>query len=89
MDVPAASCTEGLIARLKGLLALHPGPLPVVVRVVGGEEVTRVRLGDEFRVDGSPALVLELRALLGEEAVRLAAASVGAGARPAMVPGRG
>jgi DNA polymerase-3 subunit alpha len=71
MDVPAATCTAGLIGRIKELLALHPGSLPVVLRLVTDGEMTRLRLGRELCVDGSAALLSELRRLLGSEAVRL------------------
>ena len=71
VDLPASSCTDGLVSRLKGVLAMHPGELPVVVRLVGEDRPTRVRLGEGFRVDGSTGLLAELRALLGPGAVRL------------------
>jgi DNA polymerase-3 subunit alpha len=76
VDVPASSCTGGLIGRLKELLALYPGRLPVVVRLVSEAEVTRLRLGDGYRVDGCAGLVSELARLLGPDAVRLAVEAV-------------
>ena len=69
VDVPSASCTGGLIGRMKGLFRLHPGSLPVVMRLVDDDGTTRLRLGQEFCVDGSDALMSELRRLLGERAV--------------------
>jgi DNA polymerase-3 subunit alpha len=71
MELPAATCTPGLIGRIKELLAVHPGDLSVILRVVTDGEVTRLKLGPELAVDGSPALLSELRRLLGSEAVRL------------------
>jgi DNA polymerase III subunit alpha len=71
LDVPAASCTGGLVHRLKGLLALYPGSLPVILRLVGERGATRLKIGEGWRVDGSPALLAELRRLFGEGAVRL------------------
>jgi DNA polymerase III subunit alpha len=71
MDLPAATCTPGLIGRIKELLAVHPGNLPVILRVVTDGDITRLKLGRELAVDGSPALLSELRRLLGPEAVRL------------------
>jgi DNA polymerase-3 subunit alpha len=76
VDVPASSCTGGLIGRLKELLALYPGRLPVVVRLVSDAEVTRLRLGDGYRVDGCAGLLSELARLLGPDAVRLAVEAV-------------
>jgi DNA polymerase-3 subunit alpha len=71
VEVPASACTGGLVNRLKGLLALHPGQLPVVLTLVGEAESTRLRIGEGWRVDGSPALLSELRRLFGESSVRL------------------
>jgi DNA polymerase-3 subunit alpha len=71
VDVPAASCTAGLIRHLKGLFSLYRGSLPVIVQLIGEAEPTRLRLGAEFRVDGSAALLSELRRLLGHASVRL------------------
>jgi DNA polymerase-3 subunit alpha len=72
VDLSPSTCTDGLISRLKELLAMHPGRLPVVFQLVDDGEVTRLRLGDEFKVDGSAALLSELRRLVGWHSVRLA-----------------
>jgi DNA polymerase-3 subunit alpha len=72
VDLSPATCTDGLISRLKELLAMHPGGLPVVFQLVEDGEITRLRLGDEFKVDGSAALLSELRRLVGWHSVRLA-----------------
>jgi DNA polymerase-3 subunit alpha len=71
MDLPAATCTPGLIGRIKELLAMYPGRLEVVLRLVSESGVTRLKLSEELGVDGSAALLSELRRLLGSEAVRL------------------
>jgi DNA polymerase III subunit alpha len=71
VDVPLDACTGGLIGRLKEVLGAFPGPLPVVVRLVGDGEVTRLRLGEEHQVRMGPALLAELAALLGPNAVRV------------------
>jgi DNA polymerase-3 subunit alpha len=73
VDIPVASCTGGLIARLKSTFGAHPGPLPVILRLLADGEARRLRLGEEFRVDGSAALLSELRRLLGPASVRLVA----------------
>jgi DNA polymerase-3 subunit alpha len=72
VDLSPATCTEGLIARLKELLGMHPGGIPVIFQLVDDGDVTRLRLGDDFRVDGSAALLSELRRLVGWHSVRLA-----------------
>ena len=74
VDVPASACTGGLIGRLKDLLASYPGKTPVIVRLVVGEETTRLRLGQEFCVEGSTALLSELTRLLGPGAARFTTA---------------
>jgi DNA polymerase-3 subunit alpha len=71
VDVSASSCTPGLIARMKDVFAMHPGPRPIFVQLVTGGGTTRLRLAEEYRVDGSPALLAELRRLLGPDAVRV------------------
>jgi len=71
VDVSAWSCTPGLIARMKDLFSMHPGDCPVLIQLVTDGETTRLRLAEEYCVDGSPALLAELRRLLGPEAVRL------------------
>ncbi|HCO03043.1 MAG TPA: DNA polymerase III subunit alpha, partial [Actinobacteria bacterium] len=72
VDVPLSACTGGLIGRLKALLGTHRGTVPVIVRLIADAEPTRLRLGEDFCVDGSPALLYELRRLLGPGAVRVA-----------------
>jgi DNA polymerase-3 subunit alpha len=71
IDLPVQACTEGLVAAVRRLLALHPGDLPVVIRLVQDGQTTRLRLSDEFRVDGSAALLAEAARLLGPGAARL------------------
>jgi DNA polymerase-3 subunit alpha len=66
--VPAGAVSPQLVARLKGLLAEHPGDSYVFLHL-GDEQV--VRLPDQFRVDAARGLVGELRVLLGADAVIL------------------
>jgi hypothetical protein len=63
-------CTEGLIRRLKDLLGSSPGSRSVTLCLVDDQGSQRLRLGEEFAVDGSAALLSELRRLLGPGAVR-------------------
>ena len=69
VDLTPAACTSGFIGRLKQLFDQHPGGRPVVLQVVVEGEATRLRLGEECCVNGSPELLAELRRLLGPGAV--------------------
>jgi DNA polymerase-3 subunit alpha len=70
VDLPAAVCTNAVIARLKELLAAYPGQTPVEVRFLSSQGVTPLRIG-AFRVDPGEGLQSELRVLLGSGCVRL------------------
>jgi DNA polymerase-3 subunit alpha len=76
LEMPVRQCVNGMVVRLKEVLASHPGELPVVLRLLAdgtrsdGAPGTTLRLGDGYRVDGSAGLLAELRTLLGAEAVR-------------------
>lgn len=71
VEVPAASCTSGMLAQLKEVLSTSPGQTPVIMRLVGDQGITPLRLGDEYRVDPTGGLLSELRVLLGPNAVRV------------------
>jgi DNA polymerase-3 subunit alpha len=73
VDIPVQVCTEPLIRRLKDLLGSCAGSRPVTLCLVDEHGSQRLRLGQEFSVDGSAALLSELRHLLGPGAVRDAA----------------
>ncbi|HEX6231357.1 MAG TPA: OB-fold nucleic acid binding domain-containing protein, partial [Actinomycetota bacterium] len=70
VHIPAASCTNGVIAKLKELLAAHPGTTPVQVRFVSTKGVTPLDVGS-FRVLPAAGLLSELRLLLGAGAARV------------------
>jgi DNA polymerase-3 subunit alpha len=72
VDCPAPACTSAVIAKLRELLAGHPGRVPVKVRFISSKGVTPLDVGT-FRVDPNAGLLSELRALLGPDAVRLVA----------------
>jgi DNA polymerase-3 subunit alpha len=69
VDLTPPECTTGFIGRLKQLFQLHPGDRPVILQLVVEGERTRLRLGEECCVDASPALLGELRRLLGPGAI--------------------
>jgi DNA polymerase-3 subunit alpha len=71
VEVPATSCTNGMLVKLRETLSAHPGIAPVQMRVVGENTVTPLRLGDGFRVDPTAGLLSDLRLLLGSEAVHV------------------
>ncbi len=69
VTVPAEQCTDGLVGKLKQVLAAHPGTLPVVMRLTTDGDVTKtLRIGNGYAVDGSDVLIAELRTLLGPSA---------------------
>src|SRR2546421_4267250 len=70
VDVPAESCTAGMLAKLRETLAAYPGSTPVMLRVLTNSGVTTMKVGDGYRVDGSEGLLSELRRLLGRDHVR-------------------
>ena len=70
VDLPAASCTNTVIAKLRELLGAHPGATPVQVRFLSSHGVTPLDVGS-YRVDPVPGLLSELRLLLGGDAARV------------------
>ena len=62
-------CTPPLVERLREVLAAHPGTTDVRLELRAGERVHRLKLPDGLRVTPSPALMGDLKALLGPAAV--------------------
>jgi hypothetical protein len=54
-----------MVERLKDVLATHPGMTEVHLRLQGADRTTVMRLDDGLRVTPSPALMGDLKALLG------------------------
>jgi DNA polymerase-3 subunit alpha len=69
VTVDAAQLQAGVLDDLKQILADFPGEVPVVLRMVTGEKLARLRIGDAFRVAPAPGLYAELKALLGESCI--------------------
>jgi DNA polymerase-3 subunit alpha len=65
LALPAARCTPPMVASLREVLASHPGTTQVQLRLEGRGRTTVMRLDDGFRVAPSPALMGDLKALLG------------------------
>jgi DNA polymerase-3 subunit alpha len=70
LELPADRCTNGLMGRLKEVLAGHPGDREVLLRLVSEDGRRTLRFGDGYRVNGSEGLLSELREVLGAGAVR-------------------
>jgi DNA polymerase-3 subunit alpha len=63
--LPVARCTPPVVERLKDVLATHPGPTEVHLRLTQPGRTTVMRLDDGLRVTPTPALFGDLKALLG------------------------
>ena len=66
VKVAAAALSESLIEDLKRILGEHPGDSPMLLHL-GDQQV--LRLPEAWTVDVSPALLAELRVLLGPMAI--------------------
>jgi DNA polymerase III subunit alpha len=71
VSISLARCTPPMIDRLKEVLSAHPGTTEVHLRLVGGDPANEksLKLGDQFRVTPSAALMGDLKALLGPSAI--------------------
>ncbi|MHB2022391.1 MAG: DNA polymerase III subunit alpha, partial [Mycobacteriales bacterium] len=69
VTLPAARCTPPLVERLKEVLATHPGTTEVRLQLQSGERVKVLRLDERLRVHAGPALLGDLKALIGSGAV--------------------
>ena len=65
VSLPAARCTPPVVDRLREVLATHPGTTEVQLQLINGERRTTLRVADGLRVAATPALMGDLKALLG------------------------
>jgi DNA polymerase-3 subunit alpha len=65
ISLPSTRCTPPVVEQLKDILATHPGPTEVRLRLMTATATTMLRLDDRLRVDVTPALFADLKALLG------------------------
>jgi DNA polymerase-3 subunit alpha len=65
ITLPVTRCTPPVVERLKDVLATHPGATEVHLRLQAASRTTVLRLDDGLRVNPSPALMGDLKALLG------------------------
>jgi DNA polymerase III subunit alpha len=68
LSLPAHRCTPPLVEKLREVLAHHPGNAEVHLKLVNGSRATLLRVG-RLRVEPGPALMSDLKALLGSAAV--------------------
>ena len=69
--IEAARCSEPLVERLKAVLGSHPGMTPVHLHLVSGAGRTTVlQLDEGLRVTTTPALMGELKEMLGPGSVQ-------------------
>jgi DNA polymerase III subunit alpha len=71
VSIAPTRCTPPMVDRLREVLAAHPGTTEVHLQLVNGTRSHRLKLDDGYRVAPSPALMGDLKALLGPAAVSL------------------
>ncbi|MBA2769813.1 MAG: DNA polymerase III subunit alpha [Sporichthyaceae bacterium] len=65
ISLPVVRCTPPVVERLKDVLATHPGATEVHLRLQAASRTTVLRIDDGLRVAPTPALMGDLKALLG------------------------
>ncbi len=65
ISLPAVRCTPPTVEQLKDVLATHPGATEVHLRLQARASTTLMRLDERLRVTPTPALMADLKALLG------------------------
>lgn len=69
VQLAADRCTPAVVDRLKEVLGNHPGISEVQLKLTSPGSWQLLRLADEYRVKVTPALLADLKALLGPAAV--------------------
>ncbi len=69
LTISAARCTPTIVDQLRSVLKDHPGMTEVRLRLMSAGRATTWRLDEQLRVQHSPALMADLKALLGPSAV--------------------
>ncbi|WP_231975374.1 OB-fold nucleic acid binding domain-containing protein, partial [Mycobacterium sp. E1715] len=65
VSLPTRQCTIDKVSALKQVLARHPGTAQVHLRLISGDRITTLELDPSLRVTPSPALMGDLKELLG------------------------
>lgn len=68
LTLPVSRCTPPVADRLKEVLTCHPGDCEVRIRLVNGARTTLLRV-NSYRVAATPALMADIKAILGAAAV--------------------
>jgi DNA polymerase III subunit alpha len=71
VEMPVTRCVGPVVEQLREVLRTHPGATEVHLRLSGRQRTTVVRLDDKLRVSPSPALLGDLKQLLGPACVGL------------------
>jgi DNA polymerase III subunit alpha len=69
VEMPVTRCVGPVVEQLREVLRTHPGATAVHLRLSGRQRTTVVRLDDKLRVSPSPALLGDLKQLLGPACV--------------------
>ena len=69
LKVRAGAFDSDRVARLRELIAAHPGDAPFFVHLFGPDKETVIRLPDDFNCDGSNGLHAELRVAFGADCI--------------------
>jgi DNA polymerase III subunit alpha len=69
--LPAVRVTAPVVEQLKDVLATHPGVAEVHLKLHSAGRVTVMRLDERLRVAPTPALMADLKALLGPACLRV------------------
>jgi len=70
ISLPLTRCTPPIVEQLREVLRTHPGVTEVRLMLKSRESTKVLRLDDRLRVSPSPALVADLKQLLGPGCVR-------------------
>ena len=70
VTLPAQRCTPPVVERLREILATHPGRTEVHLELRSGTRTRVLRLDEQLRVAPTPALMGDLKALLGPGSIR-------------------
>ncbi len=65
VSLATSRCTQGTVEGIREVLSTHPGSTPVHLRLTSPGRATIMQLEDKLRIERSPSLFGDLKALLG------------------------